>query len=143
MHSRETIPDSPLDAPPLAVILAAGEGSRLTRDRDGVPKPVLSLLGLSLAERTISSCIAAGIQRFLVVLGYCAGRVRANYPGIAVRCVWAWVGINRSRRWSSRNISSMGPYSWISSASISASVVSSFGKRISSSSAAMRTLRLW
>ncbi len=85
MHSRETVHNCPPAAPPLAVILAAGEGSRLARDRDGVPKPALSLLGMSLAERTITSCIAAGIERFLVVLGYYADRVRAHYQEIAAR----------------------------------------------------------
>jgi CDP-L-myo-inositol myo-inositolphosphotransferase len=69
----------------LAVILAAGEGSRLAGYQDGDPKPVLSLLGLSLAERTISSCIAAGIERFLVVLGHTADQVRAHYQEVAAR----------------------------------------------------------
>ena len=83
MHSPETIHDSP----PPAVVLAAGEGLRLTRDRDGVPKPAVRLLGVSLAERAVASCIAACIQRFLVVLGHYADRALANYPGIAARCV--------------------------------------------------------
>ncbi len=85
MHSRETIHDPPSDAPPLAVILAAGKGSRLVGHQGGVPKPSLILLGMSLAERTITSCIAAGIERFLVVLGYYADRVRAHYQEIAAR----------------------------------------------------------
>ena len=46
---------------------------------------MLSLLGLSLAERTVTSCIAAGIERFLVVLGHCADQVRAHYREIATR----------------------------------------------------------
>jgi CDP-L-myo-inositol myo-inositolphosphotransferase len=69
----------------LAVILAAGEGSRLAGHQDGDPKPVLRLLGLSLAERTITACIAAGIERFLVVLGHYADQVRAHYREIAIR----------------------------------------------------------
>lgn len=79
MHSRDTADDSDVGIPPLAVILAAGEGSRLARQGDGTPKPALNLLGLSLAERTITSCMAAGIQRFLVVLGHAADQVQAHY----------------------------------------------------------------
>ncbi|HUU95245.1 MAG TPA: NTP transferase domain-containing protein [Phycisphaerae bacterium] len=85
MHSPDTIHDFQPGAPPLAVILAAGEGSRLSCQSNGTTKPALSLLGLSLAERTISSCIAAGIERFLVVLGYYADQVRAHYREIAAR----------------------------------------------------------
>ncbi len=85
MHSRDTADDSHVDTPPVAVILAAGEGSRLAHQDDGTPKPALSLLGLSLAERTITSCMAAGIQRFLVVLGHSADQVQTHYQGIATR----------------------------------------------------------
>ncbi len=67
------------------MILAAGEGSRLARIRNGTPKPAVKLLGLSLAERTITACNAAGIHRFLVVLGHEADQVRAHYQEIAAR----------------------------------------------------------
>ena len=67
------------------MILAAGEGSRLAQIRNGTPKPALKLLGLSLAERTITTCNAAGIHRFLVVLGHEADQVRAHYEQIASR----------------------------------------------------------
>ncbi len=77
--------DSDACTPPLAVILAAGEGSRLEKTRNGRPKPALKLLGLSLAERTITTCKAAGIHRFLVVLGHEADLVRAHYRQIAAR----------------------------------------------------------
>ncbi|MEE9293895.1 MAG: NTP transferase domain-containing protein [Phycisphaerae bacterium] len=68
-----------------AVILAAGEGSRIACQGDRTPKPALRLLGLSLAERTITSFMAAGIRRFLVVLGHAADQVRAHYQEIAAR----------------------------------------------------------
>jgi len=73
------------DDPPAAVILAAGNGSRLTSEQNGTPKPALNLLGMSLAERTITSCVAAGIRRFIIVLGYRADQVRAHYEKIAAR----------------------------------------------------------
>ena len=85
MPSSATTLDALPDSPPLAVILAAGEGSRLARHRDGVPKPGVSLLEMSLAERTITSCMAAGIRRFLIVVGHSADLVQAHYLGIASR----------------------------------------------------------
>ncbi len=51
----------------LAVILAAGEGSRLSPACGGTPKPTLLLLGLSLAERAVVAFLAAGIRKFVVV----------------------------------------------------------------------------
>jgi len=85
MHSRDTPHDSHVGIPPLAVILAAGEGSRLVSHLGGNPTPALSLLDMSLAERTITSCMATGIQRFLVVLGHSAEQVQAHYQGISAR----------------------------------------------------------
>lgn len=77
-------PAEPMTGPvELAVILAAGEGNRLARSGNGQPKPIVSLLGLSLGERTILSCMEAGIQRFLVVLGYEKEQVRAHFERIA------------------------------------------------------------
>ena len=55
---------------PPAVILAAGEGSRLLRGSDGPPKPLTMLLGLTLVERAIRSCCAVGVDEFVVVVGY-------------------------------------------------------------------------
>jgi CDP-L-myo-inositol myo-inositolphosphotransferase len=52
-----------------AVILAAGQGKRLT-DKGQVPKPLVLLLGLTLLERSILSCRNAGIEEFIVVLGH-------------------------------------------------------------------------
>ena len=84
-HSTSATLDIDAGTAPIAVILAAGEGSRLARTRNGTPKPAVKLLGLSLAERIITTCNAAGIDRFLVVLGHEADRVRAHYQEIASR----------------------------------------------------------
>jgi len=67
----------------LAVILAAGEGSRLARQGKGRPKPGVSLLGLSLSERTVLACMDAGIRRFVVVLGHEKEWVRSHFERIA------------------------------------------------------------
>ena len=59
----------------LAVILAAGEGLRFGWD-DG-PKPLVRVLGLTLAERVVEACLAVGVKRFVFVLGYRSKEVRA------------------------------------------------------------------
>ena len=55
---------------PPAVILAAGAGSRLREDGDAPPKPLTPLLGRSLLERSIRACREAGVEEFIVVVGY-------------------------------------------------------------------------
>jgi len=55
---------------PTAVILAAGAGTRLRRGTDDPPKPLTELLGLTLVERAVRSCCAAGVEDFVVVVGY-------------------------------------------------------------------------
>jgi hypothetical protein len=52
----------------LAVILAAGEGLRFGWD-DG-PKPLVRVLGLTLAERVGDAWLAVGVDRFVFVLGH-------------------------------------------------------------------------
>ncbi len=70
---------------PLAVILAAGEGARLSDGGGGCPKPLAKVLGLSLAERALCSCAKAGIRRFLIVLGHQAEEVEAHFGEIGRR----------------------------------------------------------
>lgn len=55
---------------PPAVILAAGRGERLSGGASNPPKPLAPLLGLTLVERVILSCKAAGVNEFYVVLGF-------------------------------------------------------------------------
>jgi len=59
-----------------ALIIAAGEGTRLsslTRDK---PKGLVQLLGLSFLERVILTAKEAGIYEFLVVIGYLEEKIR-------------------------------------------------------------------
>lgn len=65
------------------LVLAAGRGSRL---KTGTGKPLISLLGLPLIERTIRSSIAAGIDDFCVVSGYRGDQLRRFLDGVAERC---------------------------------------------------------
>ena len=70
--------------PEVALVLAAGLGLRL-RLENNIPKPLVRVLGLTLAERVVCILEAAGVRRFLVTLGHEAERVRAHFSDIARR----------------------------------------------------------
>ena len=70
--------------PEMALILAAGLGSRLC-PKTNTPKPLTKVLGLTLAERVVCTLLDAGVRRFLVTLGHEAERVRAHFSDIARR----------------------------------------------------------
>jgi len=53
-----------------AVILAAGDGTRLRPYTNDRPKPLVRLLGLTLVERVLLAAKKAGVRDFVVVLGY-------------------------------------------------------------------------
>ena len=73
------------NVPPVAVILAAGEGCRLRDHGSSLPKPLTSVAGLSLAERCVCGLVAAGIRRLVVILGHEAERVRSHFERIGRR----------------------------------------------------------
>lgn len=81
-----------------AVILAAGQGSRLLRGINDPPKPLTELLGLTLVERAIRSCRVAGVDDFVVAVGY-RGEELAPY----LRTLGLDLGVNlrvaESRNW--------------------------------------------
>ncbi len=62
--------------PPMAVILAAGIGSRLAPLTDDCPKSLLSVGGSVILERMIRNCLSCGISQFVVVLGHRADQIR-------------------------------------------------------------------
>jgi CDP-L-myo-inositol myo-inositolphosphotransferase len=71
--------------PTLAVILAAGEGSRLF-PKTNAPKALTRVFGLSLAERVMCTmALDVGVRRFIVVLGYEADTVRRHFTDVAGR----------------------------------------------------------
>ncbi len=71
-------------APEVALILAAGRGSRLN-SRSNIPKPLTKVLGLTLAERVVHTLRAANLSRFIVVLGHEAETIKAHFSDIARR----------------------------------------------------------
>jgi 1L-myo-inositol 1-phosphate cytidylyltransferase len=58
------------------LILAAGNGSRLIKASGGSPKPLVQLHGKSLLEHVILGARDAGVDRFVIVVGYGAEAMR-------------------------------------------------------------------
>jgi CDP-L-myo-inositol myo-inositolphosphotransferase len=54
-----------------ALIIAAGEGKRLKELSKDEPKPLINLLGLSLIERVILTIKQAGVDKLIIVIGWC------------------------------------------------------------------------
>ena len=64
-----------------ALILAAGNGSRLATVAGAMPKPLVELHGRPLIEHILLGAQEAGIERFIVVAGYRADAVRSWAEG--------------------------------------------------------------
>lgn len=54
----------------IAIILAAGMGTRLRPLTDEIPKALLEINNITLLERMIKNCINSDIKKFIVVSGY-------------------------------------------------------------------------
>jgi bifunctional UDP-N-acetylglucosamine pyrophosphorylase/glucosamine-1-phosphate N-acetyltransferase/UDP-N-acetylglucosamine pyrophosphorylase len=63
---------------PIAVILAAGKGTRMKIDR---AKVLVEVLGRSMIHFVLDAVFAAGIRRAIVVVGYQADEVRRELAG--------------------------------------------------------------
>jgi len=61
-----------------ALIIAAGDGGRLGNLTKHKPKPLIQLLGLSLIERVILTAKQAGINEFVITVGYLCDKVKAK-----------------------------------------------------------------
>ena len=59
-----------------AVLLAAGRGTRMRELTDDVPKPMLPVHGRPILQHILEGLRAAGVSRFLLVVGYRAEVVR-------------------------------------------------------------------
>ncbi len=60
----------------LALILAAGNGSRLATVAGAMPKPLVELHGRPLLEHVVLGARDAGIERFVIVAGFRAEAIR-------------------------------------------------------------------
>ena len=61
-----------------ALIIAAGEGKRLKEFSKDEPKPLINLLGLSLIERVILTTKQAGVDEFIIVIGYRGDKIKSK-----------------------------------------------------------------
>ncbi len=68
-----------------AVILAAGQGTRLRNGNGGNLKPLTKIGSLTLLERDVGSCEEAGVEECLVVCGYGADRLVPHVREIDMR----------------------------------------------------------
>lgn len=59
--------------PPLAIVLAAGQGTRMKSD---LPKVLFPVLGRPMIEYVLDALSAGGVQRIVVVIGYRGDDVR-------------------------------------------------------------------
>jgi 1L-myo-inositol 1-phosphate cytidylyltransferase len=76
----------------LALILAAGNGSRLAACAGELPKPLVPLRGKPLLEHVMSGACEAGIEKFVIVLGYRGDAIREWYENRPFKKVdVAWV----------------------------------------------------
>ena len=60
----------------VAVVLAAGLGSRLNSVSGFLPKPLVRFEGIPLIEHVISGAQQAGIERFVIVIGHQGNMIR-------------------------------------------------------------------
>lgn len=60
------------------VILAAGNGSRLSTARAGLPKPLVRVAGRTLIEHALDQAVAAGVEEAIIVTGNAADQMRAH-----------------------------------------------------------------
>ncbi|SDJ85667.1 bifunctional sugar-1-phosphate nucleotidylyltransferase/acetyltransferase [Natronorubrum texcoconense] len=71
-----------------AVVLAAGQGTRIRPLSDSVPKPMLPVADRPLVAHTIDAAVDAGADEIVLVIGYEADTVRdyfgAEYRGVPV-----------------------------------------------------------
>lgn len=63
-----------------AIILAAGQGTRLKKYTENLPKGMLSFLGKSIIERQIELYKQMDINRIIVVTGFASDKI--NYDGV-------------------------------------------------------------
>lgn len=80
-----------INRPPIAVILAAGVGSRPSPMTNATAACLLSIGGSVILERTIRNCLSCGISQFVLVLGHGAEDVKKfvdkTFRGIRVTYV--------------------------------------------------------
>jgi glucose-1-phosphate thymidylyltransferase len=62
-----------------AVVLAAGEGTRMRPRTDTKPKPLVEVAGRPILTRCFETLLSVGIEEAVVVVGYAADRITERY----------------------------------------------------------------
>ena len=62
-----------------AVLLAAGRGTRMKNLTEEIPKPMLPVAGRPLLEHIVIALRSAGIERFVVIVGYQRERIESHF----------------------------------------------------------------
>jgi 1L-myo-inositol 1-phosphate cytidylyltransferase len=63
------------------LILAAGNGTRIRSVSAGLPKPLVDFRGKPILEHVIRRASQAGIERFVIVVGYRSDLIRSWFEG--------------------------------------------------------------
>src|SRR5208283_1466766 len=63
------------------LILAAGKGTRIRSVSAGLPKPLVDFRGKPILEHVIGRARRAGIERFVIVVGYQSDVIRRWFDG--------------------------------------------------------------
>lgn len=66
------------------LILAAGNGTRIRSVSGGLPKPLVEFRGRPILEHVIHRAQQAGIERFVIVVGYRSELIRAWFEGCSL-----------------------------------------------------------
>lgn len=75
----------------LCLILAAGNGERITSRSGELPKPLVPLFGKPLLEHVMHGACMAGIRKFVIVIGYHGRMIREWYechPLDGIQVTW-------------------------------------------------------
>ncbi|MEM9670265.1 MAG: nucleotidyltransferase family protein [Pseudomonadota bacterium] len=67
-----------ISIPHTAMVLAAGLGTRMRPLTDNTAKPLIEAAGRTLLDRSLDELVAAGIQRAVVNVHWCADKVEAH-----------------------------------------------------------------
>jgi 1L-myo-inositol 1-phosphate cytidylyltransferase len=73
------------------LILAAGNGTRIRSVSAGLPKPLVDFRGKPILEHVIRRAHRAGIERFVIVVGYRSDLIRSWFDGRSLGVSVTWV----------------------------------------------------
>lgn len=65
----------------IALILAAGRGTRMGGMTEALPKPMLPVAGRPILEHILERLTNAGIERFVIVVGYHCEAIETHFRG--------------------------------------------------------------